>query len=177
MNDSATIDLYAVLTEPATLTLRRLLPAPIDRVWAYLTDESLRRQWLAAGVMAPRAGSTVEFVWRNDELTNPPGARPEGFSAEHRAQCRITACDPPRKLAFEWPGVGHVAFELEGKDRRTLLTVVHSRVPDRKTLLGVSAGWHAHLDLLAVRVAGAEARPFWSEMARLRTEYEGRLPA
>ena len=177
MNDAATLDLYGVLTEPATLTMRRLLPAPIERVWAYLTDDKLRRQWLAAGVMETRVGAPFEFVWRNDELTSPPGARPEGFAVEHRAQCRITDCDPPRRLAFEWPGVGHVAFDLEGKDRRTLLTIVHSRVPDRKTMLGVSAGWHAHLDLLGVRIAGGEARPFWDEMARLRKAYEGRLSA
>ncbi|RBP14409.1 uncharacterized protein YndB with AHSA1/START domain [Roseiarcus fermentans] len=177
MTDAAALDLYGALTEPATLTIRRLLPAPIERVWAYLTDDSLRRRWLAAGVMEPRVGAPFEFVWRNDELTTPSGARPEGYSEEHRMQGRITACDPPRRLAFEWPGAGHVAFELEGNGQRTLLTVIHSRLPDRKTTLGVSAGWHAHLDLLAVRIAGGEARPFWDEMVRLRTDYERQLPA
>ena len=175
MTDADTLDLYAALTEPATLTIRRLLPAPIDRVWAYLIDGELRRKWLAAGGMETRAGAPFELGWRNDELTSPPGARPDDCSEEHRMQGRVTECDPPRKLSFDWPGVGHVTFELDGKDNRTLLTVVHSRVPDRKTLLGVSAGWHAHLDLLAVRLAGAEAKPFWDEMVRLRKDYERRL--
>ena len=32
-----------------------------------------------------------------------------------------------------------------------LLTVIHRRLPDRSTLLNVSAGWHAHLDILVAR--------------------------
>jgi uncharacterized protein YndB with AHSA1/START domain len=49
MNESATPDHYGVLSEPATLTIQRLLPGPIERAWAYLTESDLRRQWLAAG--------------------------------------------------------------------------------------------------------------------------------
>ena len=40
-------DAYGVLTEPATLKIQRLLPGPIERVWAYLVESDLRRQWLA----------------------------------------------------------------------------------------------------------------------------------
>ena len=36
------------MTEPATLTITRLLPGPIARVWSYLTDGDLRRLLLAA---------------------------------------------------------------------------------------------------------------------------------
>ena len=49
-----------------------------------------------------KVGAPFELVWRNDELTDPPGQRPPGFSAEHRMQSRITELDPPRKLAFAW---------------------------------------------------------------------------
>ena len=49
MNEPANPDAYGVLTEPATLKIQRLLPGPIERVWAYLTESDLRRQWLAAG--------------------------------------------------------------------------------------------------------------------------------
>ena len=73
-------NIYGTLSEPATLTLQRLLPGPIERVWAYLTDGELRRQWLAAGAMEEKVGAPVEFVWRNDELTDPPGERPEGMA-------------------------------------------------------------------------------------------------
>ncbi|MEA2986353.1 MAG: hypothetical protein QOD94_2607 [Alphaproteobacteria bacterium] len=49
-----------------------------------------------------------ELVWRNDELTHPPGQRPPGFSDEHRMQSRITELDPPHRLAFTWGNTGGV---------------------------------------------------------------------
>jgi uncharacterized protein YndB with AHSA1/START domain len=51
MTELSTFEAYGVLTEPATLKIQRLLPGPIERVWAYLTDSELRRRWLAAGEM------------------------------------------------------------------------------------------------------------------------------
>jgi uncharacterized protein YndB with AHSA1/START domain len=177
MIDPATMFGYGVLTEPATLTIQRLLPGPIERVWAYLTDSDLRRQWLAAAHMELRAGAPFEFVWRNNELTDPPGQRPPGFSDEHRMQSRITEVDPPRKLAFTWNGSGDVSFELEQKDNQVLLTVIHRRLPDRATLLKVAAGWHTHLDVLVARTRGTEPGPFWDDWTRLKEEYDGRLPA
>jgi uncharacterized protein YndB with AHSA1/START domain len=41
----------ASFIEPATLKIERLLPGPIERVWACLTEIGLRRRWLAAGEM------------------------------------------------------------------------------------------------------------------------------
>src|SRR5271154_1430801 len=177
MTELANLDAHGVLTEPATLTIQRFLPGPIERVWAYLTESDLRRQWLAAGEMEMKVGAPFELVWRNDELTNPPGQRPPGFSAERRMQSRIIELDPPRKLAFAWEGSGDVSFELEPKDNDVLLTVTHRRLPNRANLLGVGAGWHAHLDLRVARVTGKEPPPFWDVMIRLRKEYDGRLPA
>jgi uncharacterized protein YndB with AHSA1/START domain len=177
MTDLATEDAYAVLTEPATLKIQRLLPGPIERIWAYLTDSDLRRQWLAAGQMELKVGAPVELVWRNNELTNPPGQRPPGSSDEHRMQSRITELDPPHKLAITWGSAGGVSFELEPKGNQVLLTLIHRRVPDRTTLLNVSAGWHMHLDVLVARVAGKEPAPFWDGISRLKKEYDRRMPA
>jgi len=177
MNDLATLDAYGVLTEPATLTIQRRLPGPIERVWAYLTESDLRRRWLAAGEMELTVGAPFEFVWRNDELTDPPGQKPAGFGEEHRMQSRITELDPPRKLAITWGSTGGVTFTLEPQGHEVLLTLVHHRVPDRSVLLNVSAGWHAHLDILAARVRGEEPEPFWDGWSRLKQEYDRRLPA
>jgi uncharacterized protein YndB with AHSA1/START domain len=171
------LDAYGVLTEPATLKIQRLLPGPIERVWAYLTESELRRQWLAAGEMEMRVGAPVELVWRNDELTNPPGQRPTGFPDEHRMQSRITELDPPRKLAIAWSGSGDVSFELDPKGSEVLLTVIHRRLPDRATMLMFGAGWHMHLDILAARATGKEPEPFWDGWSRLRKEYDRRLSA
>ena len=92
-------------------------------------------------------------------------------------ESRITELDPPRKIVFTWgKGSGDVSFELEPRGERVLLTVIHRRLPDRGMLLGVSSGWHAHLDVLAARLAGSEPEPFWDDVARLRKEYERRIP-
>ena len=177
MTKAATPDAYGALIEPATLKIQRLLPGPIERVWAYLTQSELRRQWLAAGEMEMKVGAPFEFVWRNDELTDPPGQRPPGFSEEHRMQSRITELDPPRKLAFTWRGSGEVSFELEPKGNNVLLTVIHRRLPDRATLLKVGAGWHMHLNVLVARATGEQPEAFWDGWSRLVKEYDRRMPA
>ena len=118
--------------------------------------------------MEMKVGAPFELVWRNDELTNPPGQRPPGFADEHRMQSRITELDPPRKLAFAWDGSGDVSFELEPKGNEVLLTVIHRRLPDRATLLRVGAGWHTHLDILVARATGKEPAPFWDGWSRLQ---------
>jgi uncharacterized protein YndB with AHSA1/START domain len=176
MKDIATTDAYGVLTEPATVRIERLLPGPVERVWAYLTESNLRRQWLAAGDMELKVGTPFELVWRNDELTDPPGERPDGFGGEHRMQSRIIELDPPRRIAFTWGGSGDVSFDLEPQGDEVLVTVVHRRLPDRATLLKVAAGWHSHLDVLVARATGKPAAPFWDAFLRLETEYAARIP-
>jgi hypothetical protein len=44
-------------------------------------------------------------------------------------------------------------------------------------MLNVSAGWHAHLDVLAARLDGEEPAPFWDHWAGLKADYEKRIPA
>jgi uncharacterized protein YndB with AHSA1/START domain len=92
-------------------------------------------------------------------------------------QSRITELDPPRKLAFAWRDSGDVSFELTPKGPEVLLTLIHRRLPNHSTELGVSAGWHAHLDILVARARGEQPAPFWDNWRRLRAEYERRLPA
>lgn len=167
---------YGVLAAPATLRLQRTLPGPIERVWAYLTDGDLRRQWLAAGAMNPAPGASFELVWRNDELSASASERPAGFAEESRATCEVTEADPPRRLGFRWPGVGEVTFELEPLGAQVLLTLTHRQLP--KTLSAmVGAGWHMHCDILAARIASARPGSFWAGWTRLRKEYERLLSA
>jgi uncharacterized protein YndB with AHSA1/START domain len=176
MIDPATMFGFGALTEPATLTLQRLLPGPVERIWAYLTDSDLRRQWLAAGRMETKASTPFELVWRNNELTDPPGEPPPGFGGERRMQSQVVEIDPPRKLVFTWNNSGDVSFELEQKGNEVLLTLTHRRLPDRPTLVKVAAGWHTHLDVLVARAAGKQPEPFWDVWSRLQSEYDRRLP-
>jgi uncharacterized protein YndB with AHSA1/START domain len=176
MTDWTTLDAYGVLTEPTTLKIQRLLPGPIERVWAYLTDSDKRRQWLAAGEMEMKVGAPFELVWRNDELTDPPGQKPEGFGDEHRMESRITELDPPHRLSIAWGNSGDVSFELEQDGDEVMLTLIHRRLPNRDTLLKVAAGWHAHLDVMVARATGKEPKPFWDTWRGLHDEYAQRIP-
>ncbi len=168
---------YAVLTDPSTLQIERLLPGPIERVWDYLTRSELRRKWFAAGDMDMQVGAPVELVWRNDELTNPPGPRPTGASGENRMQSRITELDPPRRLAIQWGAAGNVTFDLTQVQDDVLLTITHRGIPDRASLLSFAPGWHVHLDVLSTLFTGETPEPFWDGVNRLRIEYDQRLAA
>ena len=39
----------ATFIEPGTVKMERLLPGPVERAWAYLTESDKRATWLAAG--------------------------------------------------------------------------------------------------------------------------------
>jgi uncharacterized protein YndB with AHSA1/START domain len=178
MNQMSNFDSFAQVVQPATLRIERLLPGTRERVWEYLTQSELRRQWLAAGDMQEEVGSSFELVWRNDELTDPPGEKPASFgSGEHRMHNQIVECDPPRKLVITWNGSGNVTFELAQRGDEVLLTLVHRRLPDRNSLMMHAAGWHVHLDLLVARVAGETPQPFWDSFSHFVAEYDRRLPA
>lgn len=177
MNDQSHSDAYGKLSEPATLTIQRLLPGPVERVWSYLTDSELRAKWLAAGRIDGGEGAELELVWRNDELTDPPGKRPDDFGEEHRLTCVVTAFEPPHRLSITWGRTGGVDFMLQPAGQKVLLTLTHHRVMDHAMLLNVSGGWHAHLDILAARLSGDQPPPFWDHWRRLKADYAIRFPA
>jgi uncharacterized protein YndB with AHSA1/START domain len=170
------LERYAVPTGPASLRFDRLLPGPIERVWSYLTDSDLRSRWLAEGEMELREGSTFELVWRHDRMVGSPGRRPED-EKDHRADFRMLRVDPPHTLSFEWIGSGIVTFTLAEEDGQVRLTLRHEKVPTPGIVLGVSAGWHAHLDVLVADLTGGKAAPFWDRLATLRDDYRARLAA
>ena len=168
---------FGTLGEQDTLTISRRLPGPVERVWAHLTAGDLRRRWLAGGTMDLRVGAPFTLTWRNDELTDLPGTRPERFSAEQTMTSTLTEVEPMRRLSFTWDGSGEVTFDLAPAGKDVILTVTHRRLPARGMQLDVSAGWHTHLDILADLLASRQPAPFWGRWQQLRADYEGRLPA
>lgn len=177
MNKGHSTDAFGAISEPMTLTIQRLLPGPIERCWAYLTESELRKKWLASGEMLPETGSEFEFVWRHAELAAAPSTRPDDMPEEHRMTCTITIFEPPHRLAFSWNRSGGVEIVLEERGKQVLLTLTHHHAPDRSTLLSVSAGWHQHLDTLVKVAEGKEAEPFWENIGAKREEYDKRIPA
>ena len=170
---------HGVVTEPGTVRIQRILPGPIERVWAFLTESEQRGRWLAAGPMEPRVGGAVALHFRNDELSDGERA-PEKYRDSECRQAqvdgRVIAWEPPRRLAYSWGGGSEVTFELTPEAAGVRLVLTHRRLPDREQMLGVSAGWHAHLDVLAARVNGDKPAPFWDAWLALKEDYAARLP-
>lgn len=174
---------FGVVTGARTVRLQRVLPGPIERVWAYLTESEKRGKWLASGPMELHVGGRVELNFRHTDLTHHAEVPPEKY--QHCADGvtiygHITRCDPPRLLSYTFDeGSGkasEVTFELTPQDADVLLVLTHRRLPDRSTMISVASGWHTHLGILIDHLSGREPRSFWSTHTRLEAEYEKRLP-
>jgi len=175
---------YAALVEPGTLRFERILPGPIERVWAYLTESDKRATWLASGEMEPRVGGTVELTFRHSSLSRNTAPVPEQFKGAEEGQTTphtVTRFEPPRRLSLTWgsgkDGPSEVTFELTPQSDKVRLVVTHRRLRDRKAMLAVGPGWHSHLTVLVDRLEGREPEAFWAIYTKARGEYEKRLPA
>jgi hypothetical protein len=60
----------ASLIPPSTVGFERLLPGPVERVWAYLVESDKRATWLAAGNFDLRLGGRIELHFENDKLSD-----------------------------------------------------------------------------------------------------------
>ncbi|NZA27371.1 SRPBCC family protein [Luteimonas sp. SJ-92] len=175
---------YAERVAADTVRIERLLPGPLERVWEYLTDPEKRRLWLAAGAIELHVGGRSELLFHNDALTghdDAPPAKYAGCGGPVALAGRVTACAPPRLLAYTWGGedddASEVRFELQERDDAVLLVLTHRRLRGRDTMISVASGWHAHLGVLLDRLHGRAPASFWPAHTRLESEYALRLPA
>ena len=161
--------------EQATVQLERMLPGPIERVWAFLTESDKRKTWLGGGAFDLRVGGKADIRFDHSNITSEKA--PDGYS-EHDCGGIITRIDPPRLLAFTFSAAGpesEVTFELATRGKGVLLTITHRRIKDRNTMVSVAGGWDAHVGILEDRLNRVEPRPFWATHAQLKKEYEARL--
>ncbi|MGE5146383.1 MAG: SRPBCC family protein [Candidatus Eiseniibacteriota bacterium] len=169
-----------VVSAPGALRIERLLPGPIERVWAYITEPEKRRLWLAGGTMELKAGGKANLFFRHAELSPVKEETPERYKAKVNGQTvtgTILRCEPPHLLTLTWEygPATEVTFELTKKGDDVLLVVTHRRLSDRDMLIGVGSGWHTHLGILADRLAGRPPRPFWATHEALIGDYRKRL--
>ncbi len=173
------MDKYGTLIAPNTIRFERLLPGPIERVWAYLTESDKRAKWLASGDMQLYPGGSMELHWLHSDLDAAPSETPERYRNGHAMKAKITRCEPPNMLAFSWgareDALSEVVFELSEQGDRVLLVLTHHRLPDQNELLGVSGGWHTHLDILVDHLNGHTAPGFWTKHAELAAQYKKRM--
>ena len=160
----------ATLIKPSTIRFERLLPGPLERVWAYLVESEKRAKWLAGGEFELRVGGKIELVFENDKLSGES----RDFGSK-RFEGRITQLEPMRLLAHTWKwgeADTDVVYTLEPRGKDVLLTIVHRLPADTAVLKGVGGGWAAHVGILEDLLTGAKPRPFWSTHEREMQAFE-----
>jgi uncharacterized protein YndB with AHSA1/START domain len=167
----------ATLIEPGTVKMERLLPGPVERVWAYLTESKKRATWLAAGEFDLRLGGAITLQFDNESLPNDKDtAAKHKDKGKARFEGKITRLEPMRVLAHTWNmgGDTEVTYELTPRGKDVLLTVLHRRLASRELVRGVMGGWDVHTGILADILNGVAPRPFWKTHGELESLYAER---
>ncbi|SFI34559.1 Uncharacterized conserved protein YndB, AHSA1/START domain [Bosea sp. OK403] len=171
---------YGVVLESGAVRFERLLPGPIERVWAYLTESDKRATWFCGGEAEPRDGGHVALFFKHSQITKEPP--PEGARKMNDEGAlmggTITAWEPPHRFAFNWVGMGDpdsdVEFVLSQAGDKVRLVLTHRRLATKDRMAMVSSGWHLHLGLLEDQLTGSKPRGFWSLHEALKAEYAER---
>lgn len=163
--------------DETTVRFERALPGPIERVWKYLTDGEMRAKWLAGGSTYLAVDGIIELKFHNASLSPlPDDPRPEKYHdmpEEMFFSGQITRYDPPHLLAHTWEDDGNyseVEYVLTTQDDKVLLVITHSRLQEDE-VLGVSGGWHVHLDILDDVLEERTPRPYWKNHTAIEAEY------
>lgn len=140
------------------LRFERFLPHPITLVWAALTEPGALADWLAPGVIELAPGGHARLAFAN---------------TGHVVEGRVVAVEPPHLLAYTWgEGHGTVRWELSPMAEGTRLVLTHA-FPAADEAASFLAGWHAHLELLALALAGRPASWPWDRWHELHDHYAG----
>ena len=103
---------FGTLLESGVVRFERLLPGPIERVWAYLTEPEKRARWLAGGEMELWVGGRVELRSRHADLSPVAAPTPERFaeSAEGSIMHARMRIGDQVFMAFDSPPVHAFGF-------------------------------------------------------------------
>jgi uncharacterized protein YndB with AHSA1/START domain len=156
---------------PNAIRLERLLDAPAEKVWRYLTEADLRAQWFMGGTDA-RPDSEFDLLIDHDNLSDDDVPYPENY-AESKGRIwseKVLRFDPPRLLETTFQGGknGTVTYELKPEGDRTRLVVTHSGIESPTGFQDFGSGWNSHLTVLEERLAGRSVRNFWQLHAQSR---------
>jgi uncharacterized protein YndB with AHSA1/START domain len=128
----------------AVLTITREFRAPIEDVWASVTESERLGRWIGTFTGDPTSGR-VAFLMTAEGATEP-------------GEMEIRECDPPRVLRV----TSHVGEELwfldlvlEEHDGVTTLTFSQPDI-DPAAAENIGPGWEYYLDRLAVAGSGGD---------------------
>ena len=161
------------LSESA-IRLERLLDAPAETVWKYLTEADLRRTWFMGGTDA-RPDSEFQLINNHDALSDDKDVPyPESY-AEFKGRTwseTVLRFEPPRLLetTFQSGKNGVVSFELFPEGEKTRLVVTHSGIVSPVGAQDFGSGWNSHVTVLQERLAGRGVSNFWALHAKSRED-------
>jgi uncharacterized protein YndB with AHSA1/START domain len=158
-------------TAPDTIRLERLLDAPVEKVWRYLTEADLRREWFMGGTDA-KPDSEFELLNDHDNLSDEDVPYPEDY-APYKGRTwseKVVRFEPPHLLATTFQGGknGIVTYELTPEGERTRLVLTHSGITSGTGAQDFGGGWTSHLAVLEARLAGRGVPDFWALHAQSR---------
>jgi uncharacterized protein YndB with AHSA1/START domain len=162
------------------IRLERVLDAPVEKVWRYLTEADLRQQWFMGGTDATGVGE-FELVVDHDKLSTDSVPYPESYQSFKGAVWteKVTRFEPPRLLETTFQGGknGTVTYELVAQGDRTRLILTHSGIVSPVGAQDFGSGWNSHLTVLEERLAGRGVKDFWALHARSRDTVRAALEA
>jgi uncharacterized protein YndB with AHSA1/START domain len=169
---AAQIRVPVELTAPDTIRLERVLDAPVEKLWRYLTRAELRSRWFMGGTDAGPKGE-FDLVVDHDKLSEDKNvAYPEGY-AQFKGTVwteKVIRIEPPRLLetTFQSGKNGTVTYELFPEGEKTRLVLTHSGIVSPVGAQDFGSGWNSHLTVLAERLAGRSVKDFWALHAQSR---------
>jgi uncharacterized protein YndB with AHSA1/START domain len=175
-------DSFATLAGPAAIRFERLLPGPIERVWAFITESDKRAQWLGAGVMPQQEGAQFEIFFHHQTLSSNVAPVPERFKSMENGVSsphKVLRCEPPRLLKITWGNPAQpseVTFDLSEEGSKVRLILTHALIASRSDMNKTSGGWHAHLSMLIDKLEGRMPPSFWTLFEVLEPQYERHYP-
>jgi uncharacterized protein YndB with AHSA1/START domain len=165
----------ATFPETGSVRFERILNAPVERVWDYLTVPDLRQTWLGGGSIELVPGGHATLLYDNANLTDEPMPADDDAFEPHVEESTVIAVDPPHLLSYtwgEWFGQNCVvSYELEPVGDKTRLVLTHSRVASVELSLDVARGWHVQLDVLAARIDGTPLPHLWDRFDEVGKHY------
>jgi uncharacterized protein YndB with AHSA1/START domain len=176
------MDNFGKRIDAHTVRFERLLPGPVEKIWAYLTDDQKRSEWFAGGALPSKVGETFQLKFKHSDLSPNQAPPPERFKdmdvKGFVATERLLALEPMRRLAYtfgeENPPPSEVEFALMPEGDKVRLTLTHRKIPDRAYAVNVSGGWHSHLSILQYKAEGKVPPAFWDVWRETEHTYEER---
>jgi uncharacterized protein YndB with AHSA1/START domain len=169
---------FGVRVDDTTVRFERLLPGPIERVFAFLWEEDKRKLWFTSGAMPTTPGTSFDQRWKHSEYSPIPSEPPERMKevdrTGHTATNTLLAYEPPHRLAYTFGQGSEVEFVLKPEGEQVRLILTHSKLPNRDYTLNISGGWHSHLDVLEYQLRGETPPGFWDVWRKVEGVYDKR---